>query len=162
MALPAVSWQDKPYPLKSILMLNEDVYNALIAVTEDLTLEQLNFSRSDIPNRTIIQMVNHLLDAHYRFFLKELVFRKKDEESKSPSIANPTELQQRIGEYYQKIIDLYQDINPADFGNVIETPWGQKSTVELIAFQGITHAYYHVSEICFLRGLGGFHNQALG
>ena len=162
MTLPSVDWQGKPYPLKSILMLNEDVHNALISVVKDLTPEQLNFSRPEIPNRTIAQMINHILDAQHRFFLKELIFKEKEAEPKFEPAKNINELLQRIEKYYQNIVNLYQKINPADFGKVIETSWGQKLSIELAAFQGITHTYYHVSEICFMCGLGGFYNKALG
>lgn len=162
MTLPAVDWKGKQYPLRSLLMLNEDVYDALISVVQDLTLEQLNFSRPEIPNRTIAQIIDHLLDTQYRFFLKELIFGEKEPNSKLISAKSETELQKRISKYYQKTVGLYQKIKPEDFRKVINTPWGQKLSVELAAFQGITHTYYHVSEICFLRGLGGFYNKALG
>jgi hypothetical protein len=160
--LPVTDWQNKPYPLKSILMLNEDVYNALVLVTEDLTLEQLNFVKPEVPNRKVEEMVNHLLDCQCRFYLQELIFGEKQEELKFNPVQNPVELQERITEYYQKMVNLYQKIDPRDFGREIITSWGQKLTVELACFQAITHVYYHVSEICFLRGLGGFYNQALG
>lgn len=160
--LPTINWQDKPYPIKSILMLNEDVYTALVSVIKDLTSEQLNFSQTDVHNRTINQMIDHLLDSQYRFFTKELIFGEKEPEPNFSPTASIAEVQQRITDYYQKIVDLYTKINPSAFSRKIATPWGQELTVELVAFQGVTHAYYHVSEICFLCGIGGFYNKALG
>lgn len=160
--LPKIELKEKSYPLRSILMLNEDIYKALVSVTEDLTLEQLNFTKPEVPNRKIEEMINHLLDCQYRFYLKELIFGEKQEEPKFNLVQNPRELLGRITDYYQKIVNLYQKIEPKDFDREITTSWGQKLTVELACFQAITHAYYHVSEICFLCGLGGFYNQALG
>lgn len=70
--------------------------------------------------------------------------------------------QQRIIETYQKTIELWQNLGQEDFQKEIKTEWGQVLTGELALFQSITHTHYHVSEVCFLRSLGGFPTSVMG
>ena len=71
------------------------------------------------------------------------------------------EAQKRIAETFQKTVELWEKLTPEDFQKEIQTEWGQVLTGELALFQSITHTHYHVSEICFLRGLGGFPTMAM-
>ena len=73
-----------------------------------------------------------------------------------------TDAQTRVVETFSKTVELWKGLKAEDFGRKIKTEWGQTLTGELALFQSITHTHYHVSEICFLRGLGGFPTKAMG
>ena len=173
MELPKIDFVNINYPLKILLLGNQDTWGSMLAVIADLTPEQLTYKASGLasfaykhPNyvqRNIAEMINHALDTQYGFYTKHLVLGEDLPEPLYKNLAqSAVEAQLRIIETYQKVVDLWGKLTAQDFTKEIKTEWGQTLTGELALFQSITHTHYHVSEICFLRGLGGFPTQVMG
>ncbi len=163
MKLPKIDFEKYNYPLRTLLLGNSDTWYAMSAVIEDLTPEQFTYKYPQIKQRSIAQMLDHALDAQYGFYTKKLVKGEELPEGLYPGPAkNSEEAQKRIVETFKKTIALWEKLTPEDFRKEIQTEWGQVLTGEFALFQSITHTHYHVSEICFLRGLGGFPTNVLG
>ncbi len=163
MELPKTDLASVDYPLKTLLLGNEDTWGSMMAVIADLTPEQLTHKHPNYAQRSIAEMINHALDTQYGFYTKQLILGVKSPELLYENLAKTAaEAQQRIVAAYQKVVDLWGKLTAQDFTKEIKTEWGQTLTGELALFQSITHTHYHVSEICFLRGLGGFPTKAMG
>lgn len=163
MELPKIDFEKYDYPLKTLLLGNADTWNSMLDVVSDLTPEQLSYKHPNIKQRSIAEMINHALDTQYGFYTKHLVL---GEEMPANLYKEPPETaeeaQRRIVETYEKTVELWKGLAQEDFKKEIPTEWGQVLTGELALFQSITHTHYHVSEICFLRGLGGFPTSVMG
>jgi len=163
MKLVELDFSKYEYPLKTLLTGNADTWWSMSAVVKDLTPQQLKYSHPGIKQRSIAEMVDHALDTQYGFYTKHLVM---GEELPDPlynvPAADASEAQQRIADTYKKMVELWIGLTKADFQKEIPTEWGQVLTGESALFQSITHTHYHVSEICFLRSLGGFPTEVLG
>lgn len=163
MELPKTDLASISYPLKTLLLGNKDTWGSMMAVIADLTPEQLAYKHPNCAQRSIAEMIDHALDTQYGFYTKHLVLGEKLPEPLSENLAKTAEeAQQRVVDTYQKVADLWGKLTEQDFIKEIKTEWGQTLTGELALFQSITHIHYHVSEICFLRGLGGFPTQVMG
>lgn len=163
MELPKIDFTKHRYPLRTLLLGNTDTWSAMLEVIEDLTPEQLIYKHPGIKQRRIAEIIDHALDTQSGFYTKHLVLGEEVPPTlyKNPP-ATSKEAQRRIAETFEKIMKLWQNLTDKDFAKEIKTEWGQVLTGELALFQSITHTHYHVSEICFLRGLGGFPTSALG
>lgn len=162
MELPKVDLTGLNYPLKTLVWGSWDSWNNLMLVIEDLTEEQLNYCHPNIEQRSIKAMVKHAIDTPYAFFTKVLVLGEKYQEIDLNSVDSLAGLQNKAVEYFQKTIDLWKTLTPEDLNKEIKTEWGQVLTGEQALIQAISHTNYHVSEICFLRGLGGFPTKVMG
>jgi len=163
MELSKIDFSKYEYPLKTLLLGNEDTWNSILDVISDLTAEQLFYKHSNIEQRSIVEIINHALDTQYGFYTKHLVLGEEMPSSLYEDLPKTAEAaQSRIVETYKKILELWEDISQDIFKKEIHTEWGQVLTGELALFQSITHTHYHVSEICFLRGLGGFPTKVMG
>ncbi|PIR25941.1 MAG: hypothetical protein COV41_02435 [Candidatus Brennerbacteria bacterium CG11_big_fil_rev_8_21_14_0_20_43_10] len=163
MKLPKIDFEKYNYPLRTLLLGNSDTWQAMSAVIEDLTQKQFAYQYTQIKQRSIAQMLDHAMDTQYGFYTKKLVMGEDLPPNlyKKP-VKTVREAQKRIAETFQKTVELWEKLTPEDFQKEIQTEWGQVLTGELALFQSITHTHYHVSEICFLRGLGGFPTTAMG
>lgn len=163
MELPKIDFAKHEYPLKALLLSNEDTWSSMLSVISDLTPEQLVYKHPDIEQRNIAEMINHALDTQYGFYTKHLVLSEEMPANLYEDLPKTIEeAQSRIVETYKKIVELWENISQDIFKKEINTEWGQVLTGELALFQSITHTHYHVSEICFLRGLGGFPTKVMG
>jgi uncharacterized damage-inducible protein DinB len=163
MELPKIDFTNISYPLKTLLLGNQDSWGSMLAVIADLTPEQLIYKHPNLVQRSIAEMLNHALDTQYGFYTQELVLGEKSPKPLYENLAKTAEeAQQRIIDTYQKVFGLWKKLGEKDFAKEIKTEWSQTLTGELALFQSITHTHYHVSEICFLRGLGGFPTQVMG
>lgn len=163
MKLPKIDLTGINYPLKSLLLGNEDTWGSMIVVVADLTPDQITYKYPNYTQRCIAEMVNHALDTQYGFYTKNLILGEKLPEPLYKDLAKTAEeAQQRILDTYQKVVNLWKNLGVQDFTKEIKTEWGQILTGELALFQSITHTHYHVSEICFLRGLGRFPTKVMG
>ncbi|MDP3994635.1 MAG: DinB family protein [bacterium] len=163
MELPKTDLTGISYPLKTLLLGNKDTWDSMLAVITDLTSEQLTHKQPNYTQRSITEMINHALDTQYGFYTKQLVLGEKSPKPLYENLAKTVaETQQRIVDTYQKVVNLWGKLTAQDFTKEIKTEWGQTLTGELALFQSITHTHYHVSEICFLRGLGGFPTKVMG
>ena len=93
---------------------------------------------------------------------KSLVLGKKYEELKMSLPKTAKKAQKSIVEVYKRTLEIWEKLDKKDFQKEIKTEWGQVLTGELALFQSVTHTAYHLSEICFLRGLGGFPTNVMG
>lgn len=144
-------------------MGNVDTWSSILAVIADLTSEQLAYKHLGIKQRSIAEMVSHALDTQYGFYTRHLVMGEETPASLYPEPPKTTEeAQKRIVETFAKTVALWEKLKPEGFQKEIQTEWGQVLTEELALFQSITHTHYHVSEICFLRSLGGFPTTVMG
>ena len=160
--LPKTNLSNIPYPLKTLLVGNEDTWNSFIAVISDLTPKQLAYKYPNYSQRSISEMINHALDTQFCFYTISLVV---GDEYKALDLVLPktaNEAFKNILEIYKKTVGVWKELKQTDFQKEIKTDWGQIMTVELTLFQSITHTHYHLSEICFLRGLGGFPTKVMG
>ena len=162
MKLPKIVFSKYDYPSKLLLIGNEDVWNNFCAVVEDLTPEQMSYKHSGIKQRSIAEIVNHALDCQNSFYTKSLVLGKKYEELKMSLPKTAKKAQKSIVEVYKRTLEIWEKLDKKDFQKEIKTEWGQVLTGELALFQSVTHTAYHLSEICFLRGLGGFPTNVMG
>lgn len=163
MDLPKIDFSQFNQPLRVLLKGNEDTWNSLLAVVSDLTPEQLSYKHPGVSQRSIVEMVDHAIDTQYNFYTQTLVLREKNPPKLYTSLpAGAEEATQRVVDVYSKTVKLWRKLKSEDFQKEITTEWGQVLTGELALFQSITHTHYHVSEICFLRGLGGFSTSVLG
>lgn len=163
MELPKIDLASFSYPLKTLLLGNKDTWSSMMAVIADLTPEQLVYKHPNYEQRSIVEMTNHALDTQYGFYTKQLILGEKSPKPLYENLARTAaESQQRIVDTYRKVIDLWGKLTAPDFIKEIKTEWGQTLTGELALFQSITHTYYHISEICFLRGVGGFPTKVMG
>ena len=162
MELQKINFAKFNYPLCLLLEGNSDTWYSLLSVIKDLTPDQLAYKHSGSNLRTIAEMINHALDTQYSFYTQNLILGQPYKQLYSDLPKTVEEAQKRIGDTFTKIVELWQDLKPQDFTKEIKTEWGQTLTSELALFQSITHTHYHVSEICFLRGLGGFPTKAMG
>lgn len=163
MELPKVDYSEIKYPLKTLLAGNEDTWSGLMAVVEDLTDDQLQFKSKENPGRSIAEIIQHIPDTQYLFYTKSLVMEEKYSGPMYPEAPKTTaEAVKILAEAYNKIADTWQNLTQEQLKRKFDTEWGQKLSGELALFQSITHTHYHVSEICFLRGCGGFPTKAMG
>jgi len=163
MELPKIDYFKSEYPLKTLLMGNEDTWGSLVGVVEDLTDDQLQFKSKENPGRSIAEIIQHIPDTQYLFYTRSLVMEEKYAGPMFPKAPKTTkEAFDLLSDAYQKIVGVWQKITPKQLKREFETEWGQKLNGELALFQSITHTHYHVSEICFLRGCGGFPTKAMG
>lgn len=162
MKLQKIDFNKFGYPLRLLLEGNTDTWYSLLSVIEDLTPNQLVYKHPGLEQRTIVEMINHALDTQYSFYTQNLVLGQPYQQLYLGLPQTVGEAQKRIGDTFTKTVKLWQDLKPEDFVKEIKTEWGQTLTGELALFQSITHTHYHVSEICFLRGLGGFPTKAMG
>ena len=163
MNLPKIDFSQLDQPLKLLLEGNEDTWSSMLAVVADLTVEQLAYKHPGYNQRSIAEMVNHALDTQYGFYTTNLVVGEAlPKPLYKDSVKTVEETPQRIINVYQRIVRLWKSLKDKDLSKEIKTEWGQVLTGELALFQSITHTHYHVSEICFLRGLGGFPTQVMG
>ena len=163
MTLPKLPTAGYQYPLKLLLIGNEDTWNSMLSVISDLTPEQFTYKHPGIKQRSIREIISHTLSTQYYFYTEHLVLGQKL--SKQDPITQPkdiAEAQKQIINTYRQVTKLWQQLKPELFTQEIKTDWGQVMTCELVLFQSITHTHYHVSEINFLRGLGGFSTQVMG
>ena len=163
MELPKIDFSKYEYPLKTLLLGNEDTWNSMLAIISDLTPEQFSYKHLNIEQRSIAEMINHALDTQYGFYTKHLVLNEEIPANlyeDAPKTAE--EAQNRIVQIYKQIIELWKNMGQDNFKKEINTEWGQVLTGELALLQSITHTHYHVSEICFLRGLGDFPTKVMG
>lgn len=161
--LPKNDFSQYQYPLRTLFMGNEDTWNSMMAVISDLKPEQLAYTYPNYKQRSIAEMINHTMDSQYLFYTKHLVMGEETPNNIYPNLAKTAEEAiSRIVDTYTKTTELWKKITPAMLSKEIKTEWGQVLTGEPALFQSITHTHYHVSEICFLRGLGGFPTSALG
>lgn len=162
MELQKIDFTKFSYPLRLLLEGNSDTWYSLLSVIEDLTPDQLTYKHPGFEQRTIAEMINHAVDTQYSFYTQQLVLGQPYKQLYSDLPKTVEEAQARIGDTFAKTVELWQGLKPEDFTKEITTEWGQTLTGELALFQSITHTHYHVSEICFLRGLGGFPTKAMG
>jgi len=161
--LPTIDFSTYKYPLRFLLLGNEDTWSAFLQVIEDLTPDQLAYKHQDYSQRTIAEMVNHALDTQYGFYTQHVVLGNPIPENLYKDLPKTTEEGiKRVVEVYKKTCNLWKGLNEDVFRKEIKTEWGQVLTGELALFQSVTHTHYHLSEICFLRGLGGFPTQVMG
>lgn len=163
MELPKIDFSQISYPLKTLLLGNEDTWGSMVAIVSDLTPEQLRYAHPNINQRSIAEMVNHALDTQYGFYTRKLVLCEdlpKPLYEGLPETAK--DALQRISDTYLKVVELWKGIDQEKLSQEIKTEWGQTLTGELALFQSITHTHYHVSEIVFLRSLGGFSTSVMG
>lgn len=59
-------------------------------------------------------------------------------------------------------IEAINKISEKDLNEKVTTEWGQTLTKRQLFIQITAHTYYHISEICFISGLGGFYKNVLG
>lgn len=162
MELETIDYKKIDYPMKTLLMGNEDTWWGLLSVIEDLTDEQLKFKSKENPNqRSIAEIIKHVPETQYGFYTLKLVLEKPGEvvfdEPQTVEEAKKT-----LTNAYQKTISTWQKITKKQLERKFTTEWGQELTGELALFQSITHTHYHVSDICFLRGCGGFPTKVMG
>lgn len=163
MELLKIDLSKHKYPLRLLLAGNEDTWYSMLTVIEDLKPKQLAYKHEGIKQRSIAEMINHTLDTQYGFYTKHLVLGAKMPADLYKNLPKSVkEAQKRITDTYKKIVRLWRGLTQKDLKKKIHTEWGQILTGEQALFQSITHTHYHVSEICFLRGLGGFPTTALG
>lgn len=163
MNLPNIDFSKFSQPLKLLLEGNQDTWSSMLSVVGDLNPDQLIYKYPNYNQRSISEMVNHALDTQFGFYTKNLILGQKESEPLFYNLAKTAdEAQKRIIDTYIKTIDLWTGLNDEVFNKEIMTEWGQVLTGELTLFQSITHTHYHVSEICFLRGLGGFSTTVMG
>ena len=162
MKLETIDYQKIEYPMKTLLMGNEDTWSGLLAVIEDLTDEQLKFKSTENPNqRSIAEIIKHVPETQYGFYTLILVLEKPGEVvfDKPQTVE---EAKKMLADAYQKTVSTWLKITKEQLERKFTTEWGQELTGELALFQSITHTHYHLSEICFLRGCGGFPTKAMG
>ena len=162
MNLPKINFSNINYPLRLLIMGNIDTWSSMLAIIEDLTPEQLVYKHPNYKQRCITEMTNHALDTQYSFYTQNLILGRPYKELYSNLPKTAAEAQKRIVKTFVETIKLWKGLTPDDFTKDIKTEWGQILTGELALFQSITHTHYHVSEICCLRGLGGFPTKVMG
>lgn len=162
MKLKTIDYQKTEYPMKTLLMGNEDTWVSLLEVIEDLTDEQLKFKSKENPKqRSIAEIIKHIPETQYGFYTLTLVL-EKPEEVIFDEPQTVEEAKKVLSDAYQKIVSTWQKATKEQLERKFTTEWGQELTGELALFQSITHTHYHVSEICFLRGCGGFPTEVMG
>lgn len=162
MKLETIDYQKIDYPMKTLLMGNEDTWPSLVDVIEDLTDEQLKFKSKENPSqRSIAEIIKHVPETQYGFYTLTLVL-EKPEEVVFDEPQTVEEAKKMLADAYQKTALTWQKISKEQLERKFATEWGQEMTGELALFQSITHTHYHVSEICFLRGCGGFSTEVMG
>ncbi|KKU10825.1 MAG: hypothetical protein A2Z96_05595 [Spirochaetes bacterium GWB1_48_6] len=163
MELRKIDLEKYSYPLRTLLLGNIDTWQSMLNVIEGLTPEQLQYKHQGIEQRSIAEMVVHAIDTQYGFYTKHLVLGENIPPALYPDLSKTAdEAFKMIGETFEKTLALWEKLTPEDFSKEIKTDWGQILTGELALLQSITHTHYHVSEICFLRGLGGFPTKVMG
>ena len=162
MGLSKLDFTKFAHPLRLLLEGNFDTWSSMLAVIEDLTPEQLSYNHPNYEQRTIAQMITHAIDTQYSFYTQTLVLGRKYKELKLKLPKTKNEAIKMIVKTFKTTTNLWKNLKPKDFTKEIHTEWGQVLTGELALFQSITHTHYHVSEICFLRGIGGFPTKAMG
>lgn len=162
MELPKHNFSKEKCPLKTLFLGNKDTWDSVVTVIQDLKSKQLSYKHSSYKHRTIAEMINHALDTQYSFYTNNLVLGKKYQVLKLPLPKTADAAFHNILKIYKKTVDLWRGLGNKDLTKKIKTEWGQTLTGELALFQSITHTHYHLSEICFLRGLGGFPTDVMG
>ena len=162
MKLTKIDFSKFSYPLKVLLEGNTDTWYSLLSVIEDLTPQQLVYKHPNYAQRCIAEMINHALDTQYGFYTQNLVLGQSYQPLYADLPGTVTEAQKRIAETFAKTVEVWKSLQPKDFIKEIKTEWGQTLAGELALFQSNTHTHYHVSEVCFLRGLGGFPTKVMG
>lgn len=149
------------YPLRLLLEGNSDAHSQLYSVVESLKDEHLGYKHPKVKNRTIGEMVSHAICTQYGFYTCSLVIGKecKCECGEPKTVKEALEL---IQKNLDEITKLWKKFTKEELQKEIKTEWGQVMSKELALFQSIEHIVYHVGEICFIAGIGGFYKGVLG
>lgn len=149
------------YPYKLLLEGAADVLGQMYSVVETFKDEDLKYENPDIKNRTIGEMIYHSLCAQICFYTHEVLLNKKEEcKCKVPETIK--EALEMIHSNLDTITKIWPQIRKDKLNEVFKTDWGQTMTKENAMLQSVTHMMYHIGEICFLAGIGGFYKGTLG
>lgn len=161
MNLPKYNFSKIKDPLRILLLGNEATWKTILAVISDLSSEQLAYKHPKYAQRSIAEMILHAMDAQYAFFTRHLLMGEKYTSFKKvPKTTKAAE--KAIVKIYKSIVRDWKRFTQKDLKKKFKTDWGAALTGEIALFESITHTYYHISEICSLRGLGGFPTKAMG
>lgn len=149
------------YPYKLLLEGNADAHSQLYSVVETFKDEHLSYKNPDVKSRTCGEIISHTVCTQSCFFTNSLVLGKKEKcECKVP--ASIDDALKMIQGNLMNMSKTWQDISVEELETEITTEWGQIMSKELALFQSIEHFMYHVGELCFLAGMGGFYQGTLG
>jgi len=162
MNFPKNDFSSVQQPLKILLEGNEVTWKSFWDVVGELKPKHFTYKHPNIEHRTISAMVNHALDAHYSFFTLSLLHEKKYKPLKLVSPKNSSQAQKNIATVYKKIVKDWMKLTDKQLKKKYKTDWGAVLKGDMVIFEAINHAYYHLSEICFVRGLGGFPTKLMG
>lgn len=163
MALKIPNTKGLVYPLKLLIEGNSDAHSQLYSVIGSLEDKNLTYKHPSVKNRTIAEMISHALCTQSCFYTSVLVLGNK--EGCNPECRVPKsvpEALKRIQTNLNNVTRKWSKLSEVDLGKEIKTEWGQVMTEEIALFQSIEHMMYHVGEICFLAGIGGFYKGVLG
>lgn len=149
------------YPYKLLLEGLADSHSKLYSVIESFKDKNLTYKNSAVKNRNIGEMVSHIVCAQVCFYTQKLV---QGEDIKCECFVPKTikEALEMIQENLDRISRIWTEIDEKEFEKEVRTEWGQVMTKEVALLQSIEHTMYHVGEICFLAGMGGFYKGVLG
>jgi len=147
-------------PLKLLIEGNFDTYSQLYAVIESFKDENLDFKLSP-ELRSIKEIMLHTICTQICFYTNELLLGKKGECS-CGDFNNVKSALEFIEGSFNKITEVWKNIDQSDLEKLIKTEWGAKMTGRIALFQSITQLMYHISEICLYAGRGGFYKGTLG
>ena len=151
----------KDYPYKLLLEGNVDVHAQLYLIVETFKDEHLSYKHPEVKSRTIGELISHTLCTQRCYFTDSLVLEKKEKcECKIPT--NVKEALEMIQENLDQITKIWSKIPMKELEKEFKAEWGQVMTKELALFVSIEHYMYHVGEICFIAGMGGFYQGTLG
>jgi hypothetical protein len=138
---------------------NNATLGDLYSVLETFNDKNLQYKYKD--SRTIAQIIKHIACSQNCMYLDEFILGEKGKCTcqEPKTIKQALKIVQDLKVYYAKIV---KGLDKDELAKTFTTEWGQSLTKELALFQSITHTAYHISEICFLAGLGGFYKGTLG
>lgn len=159
--LKTKNYKKYKYPLRLLLEGNSDAHVQLYSVVESLRDKHLKYKHADVKNRNIGEMISHALCTQYCFYSHQLVLGRECKcAHKTPKTIKVA--LDMIQKNLDDVLKLWEGMSKDELQREFKTEWGQVMSKELALFQSIEHIMYHVGEICFMAGIGGFYKGVLG
>ena len=147
------------YPARILIEGNRSTINDLCGVVATFTDDNLKYKHQD--SRTIAEIIQHIICSQNCMYLNSFVLGKKTKcNCHTPkTVKEAIKAINGLDPYFAEVVN---SLESEDYQVKFKTEWGQELTKELALFQSVTHTSYHISEICFLAGLGGFYKNTMG
>lgn len=161
MSMKIPSLKKMSYPQRLLIEGASDAHAQLYSVIESFKDADLSYKHKK-DDRSIAEIVSHALCCQYCWYTRELVLEKETQPCTCRAEKSVVKTLKNIQQNQKRVAQTWKQISQKELQKEFKTEWGQVMTKELALFQSVEHMMYHVGEICYIAGLGGFYKGTLG